>query len=195
VPGVIELNFPSGGRDRPAKSSVVLGLVVLVVEGFAAFVSLGRVGFCWLVGGTIALLAPLLLLSSRSWSKVGADGITICWGFGRGRTYPWHEIRWIDVRETQGQGSSSYAVRVFLLGGRRRSLPGLYRSGMHPAPDFDVQFQRVVDWWELSTDQAARVRPPERFRDRLTPAVVGLVVVPVAFLVVAAVALVIFGPH
>ncbi|KPI06591.1 hypothetical protein OV450_3703 [Actinobacteria bacterium OV450] len=191
---MIELNYPSANRNRPAKSSLGLALVLLVVEGLAAFVTLGRVGFCWLVGGSIALIAPLVLLSSRSWSRVGDDGITICWGLGHGRTYPWHEIQWIDVRETQGQGSSSNAVRMFLLGGRRRSLPGLYRSGMHPAPDFDEQFRRVVDWWELSTDQSARVRPPKRFRDRLTPAVVGLVVVP-AVVVVAFVALMIFEPH
>ncbi|MFI1968892.1 hypothetical protein BLA24_24095 [Streptomyces cinnamoneus] len=195
---MIELKFRAMDRNRPAKSYVVhlvLALVVLVVEGFAAFVKLGAVGFSWLTGGSIALLAPLLLLSSRSWSRVGADGITICWGLGHGRTYPWHEIRWIDVRETKGQGSSSYAVRIFLEGGRRRSLPGLYRSDMHPAPDFDEQFQRVVNWWELSTDQTARVRPPKQFRDRLTPTVIGLVVVPVAFVVVAVVALVILAPH
>ncbi|GAA0613225.1 hypothetical protein GCM10010394_48950 [Streptomyces crystallinus] len=167
----------------------------MVVEGVAAYVTLGGVGFCWLVGGSIVLLAPLVLLSSRSWSRVGADGITICWGLGGGRTYPWHEIQWIDVRETQGQGSSVSAIRVFLLGGRRRSLPGLYRSATHPAPDFDEQFQRVVDWWELSTDPSARVRPPKRFRDRLTPVTVGLLVVPAAIAVAAVVALVVFGPH
>ncbi|THA51669.1 hypothetical protein [Streptomyces sp. A1136] len=154
---------------------MALALVLVVVEGVTAFVRVGAVGFCWMVGGTIALLAPLVLLSRRSWSRVGADGITICWGLGHGRTYPWHEIQWIDVRETKGQGSSSHAVRMFLSGGRRRSLPGLYRSDMHPAPDFDEQFQRVVNWWELSTDQTARVRPSEQFRDRLTPTVVGLV--------------------
>ncbi|MFD9489817.1 hypothetical protein ACFWBX_38800 [Streptomyces sp. NPDC059991] len=193
---MIELNFRAMDRNRPAKSYVVLALVVLVVEGCAAFVQLGAVGFSWLTGGSIALLAPLLLLSSRSWSRVGADGITICWGLGHGRTYPWHEIRWIDVRETKGQGSSSYAVRMFLEGGRRRSLPGLYHSDMHPAPDFDEQFQRVVNWWELSTDQTARVRPPKQFRDRLTPTVIGLVVpVAVAVVVVAVVALVILAQH
>ncbi|MET8295856.1 hypothetical protein ACFYZT_33035 [Streptomyces sp. NPDC001591] len=191
---MIELNFPSGGRNRPAKSSVALALVLLVVEGAAAFVQLGPVGFCWLVGGSIALLAPLAFLSYRSWSRVGTDGITICWGLGRGRTYPWHEIQWIDVRETKGRDSPSYAVRMFLLGGRRRSLPGLYRSGMHPAPDFDEQFQRVVNWWESSTDQTAWVRPPTRSRDRLTPTAVGLVVT-VAIVVLTLVAFVILQPR
>lgn len=194
MPGVIELNYPSGGRSRPAKSSLAMALVLLAVEGVAAFVGLGAVGFCWLVGGTIALFTPLVLLSCRSWSRVGADGITICWGLGHGRTYPWHEIQWIDVRETKGRDSTSYAVRMFVLGGRRRSLPGLYRSGMHPAPDFDEQFQRVVNWWELSTDQTTRVRPSKQFRDRLTPTVVGLVV-SVAVVVVAFAAFVIFGPR
>ncbi|MFI6448473.1 hypothetical protein [Kitasatospora sp. NPDC050543] len=192
---MIELNFRVKDRNRPVKSYVVLAVVVLVAEGLAAFVRLGAVGFSWLAGGTITLLAPLLFLSYRSWSRVGADGITICWGLGHGRTYPWREIRWIDVRETKGQGSSSHAVRMFLEGGRRRSLPGLYRSAMHPTPDFDEQFQRVVNWWELSTDHAARVQPPKQFRDRLTPTVLGLVVVPAITVVVTAVALVVLAPH
>ncbi|MFB7620553.1 hypothetical protein [Kitasatospora sp. NPDC056181] len=173
----------------------MLALVVLVVEAAAAFTRLGAVGFAWLTGGSIVLLAPVVLLSYRSWSRVGADGITICWGLGRGRTYPWHEIRWIDVRESKGQSSSSYAVRMFLESGRRRSLPGLYRSDAHPAPDFDEQFQRVVNWWELSTDPAARVRPSKQFRDRLTPAVLGLALVFVPVAVVAAVVLVVLAPH
>ncbi|MFE4869933.1 hypothetical protein [Streptomyces sp. NPDC056682] len=173
----------------------MLALVVLLVEGSAAYVKLGAVGFSWLMGASIALLAPLLVMSSRSWSRVGADGITICWGLGHGHTYPWHDIRWIDVRETKGQDSSSYAARMFLEGGRRRSLPGLYRSAMNPAPDFDEQFQRVVNWWELSTDQTARVRPPKQFRDRLTPTAIGLLTVPVTVVLVAVVALVIHAPH
>lgn len=177
--------------------AVVLGLVLLGVEGAAAFVTLPRVGFWWLTGGTIALLAPFVLLSSRSWSRVTPEGITICWGLGHGRTYPWREIQWIDVRETQSQGSPTYAVRMFLLSGRRRSLPGLSRSDTHPAPDFDEQFQRVIDWWELSTDPAARTRPSKRFRDRLTPTVAGLVLGPLALAVVAGVAVLIslYRPH
>ena len=152
----------------------VLALLALVVEGVRAYLQLGAVHFAWMLGGSIAVLTPLVLLLGRSWSRVGADGITICWGLGHGRTYPWHEIRWIDVRENRSRGTSSYAVRMFLAGGRRRSLPGLYRTPAYAAPDFEENFQRVVDWWELSTDQATRVRPPRQFRDRLTSTVIVL---------------------
>ncbi|WP_406194853.1 hypothetical protein OH807_06125 [Kitasatospora sp. NBC_01560] len=164
----------------------------MLVEGAAAVSQFGMVGASWILGGTIVLLTPLALVGSRGWSRIGADGITICWGLGRGRTYPWHAIRWIDKRKTQSQDGSAYAVRMFLEGGRRRSLPGLYHSALHPADDFDEQFQRVVNWWELSTDPAGRVQPQKQFRDRLTPVVIGAVVV---IVVAAVVALVILPPH
>lgn len=164
----------------------MLGLVLLAVEGFGSYVQFGAMVFAWVMGGTMAVLGPILVLAYRSWSRVGAYGITISWGLGKGRTYSWREIRWIDVRETKAQGSVAHAVRIFVEGGRRRSLPGLARSNEHPAPDFDENFRRVVDWWELSTDQAARVQPPKQFRDRLTPTVVGLVVAPVVLVVVVA---------
>ncbi|WP_406209184.1 hypothetical protein OH807_38265 [Kitasatospora sp. NBC_01560] len=68
---MIELNFRAMDRTRPTKLYVVLALVVLVVEGSAAFTQLGAVGFSWLMGGSIVLLAPVVLLSYRSWSGSG----------------------------------------------------------------------------------------------------------------------------
>jgi Protein of unknown function (DUF2581). len=111
----------------------------------------------------------------RSWTTVGVAGITICWGIGRGRTYSWQEIQWIDVRETKSGYGRTLVARITLADGRRRSLPALQHSTQYPDPDFHVDFQRVVNWWKLSTDPAARFQPPKRLRNRLTPTVVGLI--------------------
>ncbi|MFF2040553.1 hypothetical protein ACFVVX_09015 [Kitasatospora sp. NPDC058170] len=151
-------------------------LVVLAVEGVVAARRLGPAGSVWLLVGTVALVVPALYSTLRCWTTVGPAGITICWGFGRGRTYSWQEVQWIDVRETSSAAGTSEAARIILRSGRRRALPGLYRSDLYPAPDFDEQLQRVVDRWEASTDPAARVQPPKRLRDRLKPGVAGAVV-------------------
>jgi hypothetical protein len=147
----------------------------LVAEGALAFFRLGVVGFCWLLGGTAALAGLGISMVLRSWTTVGAAGITICWGIRRGRTYPWQEIRWIDVRETTSQYGTSLSARITLADGRRRSLPALQHSTRYPDPGFDMDFQRVVNWWKLSTDPAARFQPPKRLRNRLTPTAVGLI--------------------
>ncbi|WP_327681816.1 hypothetical protein [Kitasatospora sp. NBC_00458] len=169
-----ELIFRGKDRHRTSKSRLFLALLILVVEGALSVTVLGPSWTCALIAGTAVLLAPVVYIASRSWSRVGAAGITVCWGLGRGRTHPWHEIRWIDVRRTEGQSGDVLAARIFLADGRRRALPGLQHSEMYPDPDFDVDFRRVVNWWELSTDEASRVQPPKRPRDRLTPAVAGL---------------------
>ncbi|WP_327681818.1 hypothetical protein [Kitasatospora sp. NBC_00458] len=171
-----ELIFRGRDRYRPSKALFVLLLAVFVAQGAFAAYRLGPVGGAWLIGGTIALLAPFAYSTVRCWSAVGPAGITVCWGFGRGRTYPWHEIRWIDVRTTTNRGSESLAARMFLTSGRRRALPGLQHSDLYPDPDFDVDFRRVVNWWELNTDEASRVRPPRSLRDRLTPTVLAVLV-------------------
>ncbi|MFJ8435178.1 hypothetical protein ACIQ9P_28160 [Kitasatospora sp. NPDC094019] len=163
-----ELIFRGRDRYRPSWSHLAVLLVVLTVQGFAAVYRLGPVGFLWLAGGTLLLSGLGLWVTVRSWSRVGPEGITICWGLGRGRTYAWDRIRWIDVRTVEGQGDSTSQVRMFLAGGRRRTLPGLLHSDLYPSPDFDEQFHRVRNWWELSTEAAARVEPVRRFRDRIT---------------------------
>ncbi|WP_406202324.1 hypothetical protein OH807_23850 [Kitasatospora sp. NBC_01560] len=166
-----ELIFRAKDRYRPSWSHLVAILVVFGAQGALAAVKLGPTGGAWLIGGTIALMAPLGVIAFRSWSSVGPAGITICWGLGRGRTYPWHEVRWIDVREVESQAGDSRAARMFLTTGRRRALPGLQHSDMYPDPDFDVDFRRVVNWWELSTDASLRVPPEKGLRDRITPTV------------------------
>ncbi|MFB7615099.1 hypothetical protein [Kitasatospora sp. NPDC056181] len=148
---------------------------LFVVEGTAAAYKLGPAPTWCLIAVTAVLGGAGFLLTFRSWTTVGAEGITICWGIGRGRTYPWKEIRWIDVRDGSTAKETSRVVRMFLASGRRRSLPGLMHSDTYPSPDFDEQFHRVVNWWELSTDPADRVQPQKQARDRLTPTVVGIV--------------------
>lgn len=149
--------------------------LLLVAEGAAAVVQLGVVGFCWLVGGTTALVVLGILLARQSWTTVGPAGITIRRGVGRGRTYPWQEIRWIDVREIGSQNGTALAARITLANGRRRILPALHHSPQYPDPGFYANYGRVVKWWKASTDPAARFQPPKRLRDRLTPTVVGLI--------------------
>ncbi|MEV0532074.1 hypothetical protein [Kitasatospora sp. NPDC050463] len=186
-----ELIFRGKDRYRPSWPQFAFLGVLLAAQGTLAAYRLGAVGFCWMLGGTAAIAGPALVISRRCWSAVGAAGITICWGVGRrGRTYPWRDIRWIDVRETKSRFGASYAVRMTLAGGKRRTLPGLQHSDAYPAADFDEQFHRVVNWWELSTDQAARVQPPKQLRDRLSPTALGVVfgilIALVAALVIAA---------
>ncbi|SOB86250.1 PH domain-containing protein [Streptomyces sp. 1331.2] len=173
--GVNELIFRGKDLFRPSWSNLIPVLLVLGLQlGLGAW-KLGPLGTFWLVFGTLALGVPLFVISWRSWSRVGTDGITINWGVGRGRTHPWHEVRWVDVRETKGNGSTSYAARIHLTRGRRRSLPGLQTSAIYPAVDFDVNFQRLVNWWEFSTDPTQRSRPGKQLRDRVTPTVFGVI--------------------
>ncbi|MER5349591.1 hypothetical protein ABT093_04575 [Kitasatospora sp. NPDC002551] len=164
------------GRDRyrPSWSLLAVSLVVLAVEGAAAARGLGLTGFLWLAGGSLALLGLCLALALRGFSAVGPEGITICWGFGHGRTHPWHEIRWIDVRTGRTEGGTGSQVRIFLADGRRRALPGLVDSPLYPSPDFEEQYRRIVARWELNTEESGRVRPRKRLRDRITPTVAGL---------------------
>ncbi|MCX4686572.1 hypothetical protein OG401_20045 [Kitasatospora purpeofusca] len=183
-----ELIFRGRDRYRPSWSHLVLLLVLLAAQGFAISHGLGTTGFLWLAGGTLALSGLGLWTTVRSWSRVGPDGITICWGFGRGRTHPWDRIRWIDVRTVESQGSSTSQVRMFLAGGRRRALPGLLHSDLYPSPDFDEQFHRVRNWWELNTEASARVEPVRRFRDRITVTVAAVL----ATLAIAAVGAAVF---
>lgn len=172
---VNELCFRGKDRYRPSwPHFAALGLG-LVVEGALAFSRLGVVGSCLLLGGTALLVGLGNALACRSWTSVGAAGITICRGIGRGRVHPWREIRWIDVRETKSQYGTVLAARITLANGRRRSLPALQHSDRYPDPDFQADFQRVLNWWESSTDPAARSRPPERVRKQATPQMIGLV--------------------
>lgn len=170
-----ELTFRGKDRLRVSWPHFVVVCAVVVASGVLAYHRLGGVTFSWVTGGMLAFAGLTILLTLRSWTKVGAAGITIYWGIGRRRTYSWQEIRWIDVREITGGAGSSLAVRITLVDGRRRSLPALQQSSVYVQPTFYADFQRVVNWWKASTEPAARFQPPKGVRDRVTPGVAGLV--------------------
>ncbi|WP_329487807.1 hypothetical protein OG618_14390 [Kitasatospora sp. NBC_01246] len=172
---MIELSFRGKDRYRPSWLHLGVLCLVLAVEGVFAAYRLGPAGFGWVLGGTLVLVGLATFVVLRSWTTVDASGITICWGLGRGRTYPWHEIRWIDIRETDNQYGYSLVPRIYLTNGRRRSLPGLQHSDIYPSPDFQVDFQRILNWWELSTDPSIRVQPSKQLRDRVGPMAVGMI--------------------
>jgi hypothetical protein len=148
---------------------------VIILQGVLGYSRLGAVGTCWVVGLSAAAVIIGIGAALRSWTTVGPAGITICWGLGwRGRTYPWNEIRWIDVRQTDSRYGATRAARITLANGRRRRLPALQHSSAYPQPTFHADFRRVVEWWEQSTDPAARFQPPETLRSRLAPMMLGV---------------------
>ncbi|WP_330458637.1 PH domain-containing protein [Streptomyces sp. NBC_00820] len=187
-----ELIFRTRDRYRVSWRLLAPLGIVLAIQGFRALRGLSTVAFSCLTGAIVVLWAVGFFSTIRSRTTVGADGITIYWGIGRARRHPWHEIRWIDVRETKSNYGPIRTARITLADGRRRSLPGLTHSNLHPSPDFAVDFQRVVNWWELSTDRSERVQPPKRPRDRMSPQVAGVLIGLVA---TAVVALVVFVRH
>src|SRR5215467_14144320 len=93
VHSVNELRFRGKDRHRPSWPYLAVLGFLLVVQGDSVVHQLGVVGFCWLLGVTAAYVGLRICMARRSWTAVGAAGITICRGIGRrGRTYPWQEI-------------------------------------------------------------------------------------------------------
>ncbi|MFJ9844054.1 hypothetical protein ACIRYZ_27050 [Kitasatospora sp. NPDC101155] len=185
-----ELVFRGKDMFRPSWSHLSVVLLALAALEGVTVLKLGVAAMYWISSGTLALALPAFVVAWRSWSRAGADGVTVCWGIGSGRTYPWQEIRWIGVRESKGNGTRSYAARIFLVDGRRRSLPGLQTSTLYPIEEFQTNVQRVLDWWESSTPGAERVQPRKQVRDWITPQVAGVllavVLIVATVLVVAA---------
>ncbi|MFJ7248779.1 hypothetical protein ACIQWA_29705 [Kitasatospora sp. NPDC098652] len=177
-----ELVFRGKDLFRPSKSHLAGALAFLVLMVSVGMVRSGPVFVAWSLGTVVVLFVPVFYSAWRSWSRVGPEGVTICWGFGAGRTYSWAEIRWVDVRTTASSGpyagsGPTRAARIFTTSGRRRSLPGLSWSPLYPTADFDVNVQRLRNWWESSTEEAQRVEPVKQFRDRLTPTTIAIVAV------------------
>lgn len=171
-----ELSFRGKDRYRVSWGGVAAVGAGLVVEAAFTLFRMGFGWFCWLFGGTLVVVAACAALARRSVTTVGADGITVGWGLGQGRTYHWHDIRWLYVwQQDAGLGSAS-TVRMILTDGRHRSLTGLASSSVYPNPDFHHDFARVVQWWEASTDPAERFQPPPKLRHRVSPQILGLVI-------------------
>lgn len=174
------------GKDRLRPSwpvFLVVGLV-LIAKLVVGYRRLGHDGVFWLLGVSAVILVLAIGTARRAWTAVGPAGITICWGIGRrGRTYPWREIRWIDVREKTGRYETR-SVQITLANGRRRTLAALQQTSAYPQPTLDADFRRIVDWWVLSTDPAARFQPPKSLGSRLGPTMPAVIL---ALLIVAGV--------
>lgn len=184
------------GRDCYRLSRSNAGVVVAGLLGEQVFsvIRLGFVGSCWMLAGTVALVGCCLVPLRRSRTSVGAEGISISWGFGRGRTYPWTEIRWVEVHETRNGNGTAQTVRITLADSRRRSLPAVQNSTIYPDRGFEMNVARIMTRWHAHTTEAARYKPPEKWRQRLSPTawgcLVGVALVVLAVLVVAVVLLV-----
>jgi hypothetical protein len=164
------------GKDRVRPSWRVLSIVGLALTVSVIIGHLGVVGLCLLAGLTAAVIGLGIGAALRSWTRVGPAGITICWGIGRrGRTFPWQEIRWIDVWKGRGAHSGG-AAQMTLANGRRLRLPALASTSAYPQPTFPEDFRRVVAWWEFSTDPAARFQPRLTLRTRLAPYLIGVTI-------------------
>ncbi|MEU4294251.1 hypothetical protein AB0E63_39035 [Kribbella sp. NPDC026596] len=165
---------------------------MLIGEAVYAFYRLGGVvGACWLVGVTAVYVGGGIGAAFRSWTTVGPAGISTCWGLGRrGRTHPWQEIRWLDIRQTNTRAGTILAARITLADGRRRSLPALRDGGMYPQPTFHADFRQVRKWWELSTDPATRFPLPDKSPSRVPRTVLAVILI---LLIPTAVVLFVFG--
>lgn len=187
---VQELNFRGRDRYNPSWPHFTGLLAFVVIEGAVSAAKLPAAGVCWLLGCTAVLIGLGLCSLLRSRTAVGPEGITVSWGFGRGRTYAWQDVSWIGVRDTQSRHGDSRVARITLTTGRRRSLPALQHSTMYPDPEFDANVARIVAWWESATAPSQRVDLPLRGGQRLSPQTVGLLLgVLIVAVVIAAVLL------
>lgn len=164
--------------------------VGLFVETVVSSLEFSAVAVGWLVGGTIAFAGLNFVRMRGCRTTVGAAGITISSGFGRGRTHPWPEVRWVGVHQGSGRFGGYSTLQVTFGNGRTRSLPALQRSSLYPDPDFDASCQEVIAWWEASTDPSTRFRPRGNWLYRKSPEQIGrLLGLAIGAVIVAAVVL------
>jgi hypothetical protein len=179
-----ELSFRGRDRSRISWSRASGVLAFMAIELALLMIRVGFVGSCWILGATVALFGLGFVLTRRSRTTVGAEGISISWGFGRGRRYPWADIRWIEVNETRGRTGTVQTVRITLADSRRRSLPALANSAMYPDGHFELNVARVMTRWRANTTGESRYRPPEKWYQRLSPNAWGYLVGAVILVVV-----------
>jgi hypothetical protein len=171
-----ELSFQGKDRYRLSGSNAAAAGAVLVAELAFSESRMGFVGFCWMLGGTVALIGLGIVPLRRSRTAVGAEGISVSWGFGRGRTYRWADIRWVEVHETRSRNGTAQSLRITLADSRRRSLPALQNSAMYPDPEFDLNVARIKSRWRANTAEASRFKPPEKWRQRRSPTTWGYLI-------------------
>ncbi|MFE6868513.1 hypothetical protein ACFVFS_18340 [Kitasatospora sp. NPDC057692] len=175
-----ELTFRSKDRYRWSWNLAVTAAAAAAIAVTRAVYDLGATTVLWMIGG-VAVLAVPRLLARDAWSTVGPEGITIRGSYGRrARSHPWTDVRWIEVYELDHRFGNYRTLQIHFADGRSRFLSGLIQDRTHPSPDFDEQVHRVRNWWRLSTDPAARVRPPERLLGLPTSQLVALIVLLVA---------------
>ncbi|MBC2873911.1 MULTISPECIES: PH domain-containing protein [Streptomyces] len=187
-----ELVFGRKGRNRPSWVRFAVLIAVLAGQLTLAHRAFEATVFRWLLGVAVVVVGGSLFVALRSRTVVGAAGVTVSWGVGRGRTHPWHEIRSVDLCESGSGDRPSLSVRITLSSGWQRSLPGLRRGSWYPAPELETDYRRITDWWELGTEGGTRVGTAGRRRDRLWRA---LPVIGLAVLVSAAVATLLVPRH
>ena len=116
-----ELTFRGKDRYRQlSRMPLVVLAFGLIVGGSSVVFRLGNPAVtCWMMGAGAAVVSFGIFIVLRSWTRVGAAGITI----------------------------------------------------------FHRDFARIVRWWELSTDPAARFVPPDTSLSRRAPTVLGVILV------------------
>ncbi|WP_433887746.1 PH domain-containing protein [Streptomyces sp. CA-111067] len=192
----VEREFLGRDRYRISWPNATGALAFVALEMVVTLLRLGFVGSCWVAAGTVVLISLILVVLRRSRTAVGAEGISISWGFGRGRTYPWADIRWVEVRETQSRTGRAQTVRITLADSRRRSLPAVQNSTMYPDRDFELNVARIMTRWRANTTEESRYRPPEKRYQRLSPNAWGYIiggVILVVVLLVTVIAILVTG--
>ncbi|WP_145911124.1 PH domain-containing protein [Kitasatospora viridis] len=156
-----ELEFSAAYRYRPYWPDARQLLALLAFPAACGYTTAGVLGGCMVLAGTGVVLGLWHLATSRARTTVGAAGITVSHGIGRGRTYGWQEVRWVDAAAFVELKEPAEVARITLANGRRRTLPGLSRSRRYPDSGFAADLRRVVGWWELRTLPASRIQPSE----------------------------------
>jgi hypothetical protein len=152
LPVVQEQMFESRGGRRINYWLLAVPCVVPLIQLARATAGQGvLVAVVW-TGPVAVLSAVLFLMARRGWTRVGADGITICRGLGSGRTVPWREVSRVEIRHgSLNAAGSARSIRIHLANGKRRYLPGLTTTGLVQDPQFDAKAAAVMAWWEQGT--------------------------------------------
>ncbi|MFF0410577.1 hypothetical protein ACFYUY_09065 [Kitasatospora sp. NPDC004745] len=156
-----ELRF-RGGDLTFAWRRLWLPAGLIGVQTVIATMRNGAEGLGWTAAALAVVIPASVLLLKRCWTEAGEDGIRIYRGLGRVHGYPWGEVRWIAVRHQSGGGGGMTSVRITLVDGRRRTLPGLQESTLYPRPGFDADLARLRASWERHVDPSFRLGPPPR---------------------------------